>query len=82
MIMANEEAAAFERANAPLEKAQQPMKMWQQIRCLPRAGGHDCFHGLLVIVDSPMDLATARKRLMHTKNWQGPEVFARDISAW
>ena len=95
VIMANEEAAAFEREKALLEKAQRPTEMWQPIRRCHAVLDRLCddpfatiflepvdttvFTDYLDIVDSPMDLATARKRLMHTKNWQGPEVFARDV---
>jgi hypothetical protein len=95
IIMANEEATEFEREKALLEKAQRPTEMWQPIRRCQAVLDRLCndpfatiflepvdttvFTDYLDIVDSPMDLQTARKKLGQTKNWQGPEVFARDV---
>lgn len=93
--LANEESAMYEREKELLERAQKPTEMWQPIRrCKavldrlcddPLASiflepvDTDVFTDYLDIVDSPMDLGTVRERLSAVKNWQGPEVFARDV---
>ena len=93
--LANDEAAQFEQEKILLEKAQKPTEVWQPIRrcyaVLDRLCADpmaeiflepvdtDEFDDYLDIVDYPMDLRTVRERLGNVKNWQGPEVFARDV---
>jgi hypothetical protein len=77
-----------------LEKAQRPNGLWQPIRrcrmVLDRLS-KDSFADIFLepvdlneftdygeYVDSPMDMATVRKKLA-TKKYQGPENFARDM---
>lgn len=92
--LAKEEVASYEREKELLERAQKPTEMWQPVRrCRavldrlcddPMASiflepvDTDVFTDYLDIVDFPMDLGTVRERLNTLKNWEGPEVFARD----
>ena len=95
ILLAKEESQAFEREKELLELAQKPSAMWQPIRrCKavldrlcddPMASiflepvDTDVFTDYLDIVEFPMDLRTVRERLENTKNWMGPEGFARDV---
>ena len=95
ILLAKEEAQAFEREKELLELAQKPSAMWQPIRrckaVLDRLCDDplssiflepvdtDVFTDYLDIVEFPMDLRTVRERLNNTKNWMGPEGFARDV---
>ncbi len=93
--LGNDEAAQFEKEKILLEKAQKPTEVWQPIRrcyavldrlCKDEMADiflepvdTDEFDDYLDVVDFPMDLGTVRERLANVKNWQGPEVFARDV---
>lgn len=95
VMLGNDEAAQFEKEKVLLEKAQKPTEVWQPIRrcyaVLDRLCSDEMaeiflepvdtneFEDYLEIVDSPMDLRTVREKLANVKNWQGPEVFARDV---
>ena len=95
VIVASEELVLYEKEKELLERAQKPSEMWQPIRrCMavldrlcddPFASIFlepvplDVFTDYLDIVESPMDLQTIRERMRSVKNWQGPEVFARDV---
>ena len=95
ILVANEEAALFEKEKALLERAQRPTELWQPIRrCYavldrlvadPMASiflepvDTEVYSDYLEYVDSPMDLSTVRKNLQSVKNYMGPEVFARDV---
>ncbi len=95
IMLGNDEAAQFEKEKVLLEKAQKPTEVWQPIRrcyavldrlCKDEMADiflepvdTDEFDDYLDVVDFPMDLGTVRERLASVKNWQGPEVFARDV---
>ena len=94
-LLAEEESKQYEKEKILLEKAQRPQEVWQPIRrCLavldrlcndPMAGiflepvDTDVYPDYLDLIEFPMDLATVRKKLMATKNYMGPEGFARDV---
>lgn len=92
--LAKEEVVEYEKQKVLLEKAQRPNGLWQPIRrcrmVLDRLS-KDSFADIFLepvdlneftdygeYVDSPMDMATVRKKLA-TKKYQGPENFARDM---
>jgi len=92
--LAKEEVIEYDKQKLLLEKAQRPNGLWQPIRralmVLDRLSKDtfadiflepvdlDEFPDYMEYVDSPMDLATVRKKL-HGKKYQGPENFARDM---
>lgn len=94
-LLAEEEAKQYEKEKVLLEKAQRPQEVWQPIRrCLavldrlcndPLAGiflepvDTDLYPEYLEMIEFPMDLGTVRENLKRTKNYMGPEAFARDV---
>lgn len=92
--LAQEEARQYEREKVLLAKAQKPNEVWQPLRrcmmVLDRLS-KDSFADIFLepvdreefpdyedIIDSPMDLATVRSKLLD-KKYQVPEQFARDM---
>lgn len=94
-LLADEEAKQYEKEKLLLEKAQRPQEVWQPIRrCQavldrlcndPMAGiflepvDTDLYPDYLDVIEFPMDLGTVRENLKKTKNYMGPESFARDV---
>lgn len=94
-LLAEEEVKQYEKEKLLLEKAQRPQEVWQPIRrCQavlerlcndPMAGifmepvDTDLYPDYLDIIEFPMDLGTVRENLKKTKNYMGPEGFARDV---
>lgn len=93
--MAKEEAEQFEKEKALMERAQRSMELWQPIRrchaVLERLSNDpmasiflepvdtEVFTDYLESIDTPMDMSTVREKLKATKNYMGPEAFARDM---
>lgn len=94
-LLADEEAKQYEKEKILLEKAQRPQEVWQPIRrCQavldrlcndPLAGvflepvDTDLYPEYLEMIEFPMDLGTVGENLKKTKNYMGPEAFARDV---
>jgi hypothetical protein len=94
-LLADEEAKQYEKEKLLLEKAQRPQELWQPIRrcqaVLDRLCNDpmatiflepvdtDLYPDYLEMIEFPMDLGTVRENLKATKNYQGPESFARDV---
>ena len=93
--LAAEEGVQYERQRALLERAQRPTEVWQPIRRCRAVLDRLCddsfstiflepvdttvYTDYLDVVDAAMDLSTVREKLKNTKNYMGPEVFARDV---
>jgi hypothetical protein len=93
--LAKEETAQYDKEMILLERAQRPTEVWQPIRRCQAVLDRLCndpmasiflepvdttiYTDYLDMIDEPMDLGTVRENLKKTKNYMGPEAFARDV---